>query len=165
MNKAILSLKYISIFSLFVLLLAGTYSCRPNEVYSKYGEIKDLKWYKADTLFFDIDSTVFEIGKPYTITINLSHNADYPYRNIWFFVYDDIENTSFEYIQKQFYIADEFGKWYGAGFGALYQIEILYKGAVVFCEKRNYRLKILHGMRDEPLEGIEKVGIKIENIK
>ncbi|MDR1092504.1 MAG: gliding motility lipoprotein GldH [Prevotella sp.] len=32
---------------------------------------------------------------------------------------------------------------------------------IVFKEKRNYRIKIEHGMQDEPLMGIEKLGVKI----
>jgi gliding motility-associated lipoprotein GldH len=136
-------------------------SCNKQEIYYRFHEIKNVEWAQDDTLFFDIDSTLYELDRPYRLSIEVTNNVNYPYRNIWFFMQTDIDSDSvFTDTSKQFQLADEFGKWKGSGFGSLFQTS-LPAGDIVFRQKRNYRIKIEHGMRDEPLKGIEKVGIKI----
>lgn len=148
-----------------VLLLICFTACNKSEVYYNYREIKNTKWSKLDTLFFDIDSLTIIPGEPYTISLEVTHSLNYPYRNIWIYLHEDMINPNFTVHGKQFMLADEFGKWHGAGFGSLYQISLKYFDNVQFKDKRNYRIKVVHGMRDEPLEGIEKVGLKISKIE
>ncbi|GAB6013088.1 gliding motility lipoprotein GldH [Viscerimonas tarda] len=145
---------------LFVALLAA-YSCRPNETYYQFSEIESGEWAKCDTLYYTIDSSLINNAIRYNITLELTHNAGYPYRNIWFYMQDNLNEASFRSYSHQYMLADPFGKWYGSGFGALYQLSLPYKNAVYFKGKRNFSIKIVHGMRDEPLMGIEKAGIKI----
>lgn len=148
---------------LFVCLAVGFSSCQEKEIYYHFEEIKDAKWSKYDTLVFDIDSTLFELNKPYNITIEVTNNINYPYQNIWFFVQTDFGyNSIFSEISKEYLLADEFGRWKGSGFGSLYQTSLSFDKQVTFDTKRNYQIRVQQGMRDEPLVGIEKVGIKIE---
>jgi len=150
---------------LIALLLMGISSCNNGEVYYRYNEIKDLKWSKHDTLFFYIDSSLIKPGVNYDITIELTNNFDYPYRNIWLYVQDNISDTVFKNYPEEYPLADKFGKWEGSGFGALFQKSFAYPNPSDFNGRRNYCIKIVHGMRDEPLKGIEKVGIKIQERK
>lgn len=156
------NLKHKTVYALLSAFLAFTYiSCDKQEIYYRFHETKNAEWAQNDTLFFDIDSTLYETNRPYQLSIEVTNNVNYPYQNIWFFVQTNIDNDSvFTDTSKQFQLADEFGKWKGSGFGSLFQTS-LPMGEIVFKEKRNYRIKLEHGMRDEPLKGIEKVGIKI----
>ncbi len=150
---------YIICFTLLALVL---YSCQQGEIYYQYKEPLNAEWSKTDTLIFDIDSSVFEVNVPYNISIEVTNNVNYSYQNIWFLVQSNIDNDStFTHIEKEYLLADEFGKWNGSGFGSLYQTSLSLDRGVVFKEKRNYRIKIEQGMRDEPLIGIEKVGIRV----
>ena len=143
------------------LLLLINISCDKQEIYYHFHELKNAEWQQKDTLIFDIDSTLIELDKPYSLSIEVSNNVNYPYQNIWFFTQSNIETDSiYTDISKEFQLADEFGKWHGSGFGSIYQSSLNF-GKITFKEKRNYRIKLEHGMRDEPLKGIEKVGIKI----
>lgn len=136
-------------------------SCDKQEVFYRFQELKNADWAQNDTLFFDIDSTAFELNVPYKLTIEVTNNVNYPYQNIWLFIQTNIASDSlFTQLQKEYLITDKFGKWVGSGFGSLYQTSFLLDN-ITFKEKRNYRIKLEHGMRDEPLQGIEKVGIKI----
>jgi len=137
-------------------------SCNQREVYYTFRNIKDVEWSKRDTLVFNIDSSSIEANAVYNVFIEVLNNGNYPYRNIWFYTQDNFNDTIFESDSKQYMLADEFGKWHGSGFGAIYQLSLEYKEAVRIKEKRNYTVKIVHGMRDEPLEGIEKIGLKLE---
>ncbi|MDR1881740.1 MAG: gliding motility lipoprotein GldH [Prevotella sp.] len=137
-------------------------SCGNQEAYYRFHEIKDAEWDQNDMLVFDIDSVAFELNIPYSMSIEVTNNTNYPYRNIWFFVQTNFENDSvFAKQEMQYLLADKFGKWTGSGFGTLYQASFPFNNNIVFKEKRNYRVRIEHGMRDKQLEGIEKVGIRI----
>lgn len=138
-------------------------SCQKRETYYRFTELSDTGWSRFDTLYFDIDSLSVIPNTPFDVTIELVNNTDYLYQNIWLYVIDNFEDSIFSLEEKQYELADKQGKWHGSGFGPLFQLPLLYKKAVVFKDKRDYQLKIVHGMRDEPLLGIEKVGVKIES--
>ncbi|MFV0537574.1 MAG: gliding motility lipoprotein GldH [Dysgonomonas sp.] len=156
------NLKNKALCALLGVFLAFTYiSCNHREIYYNFHELKNAEWVQSDTLFFDIDTTLFELNIPYQMSIEVTNNVSYPYQNIWLFVQTNLENDStFSDVSKEYLLADKFGKWKGSGFGSLHQLS-LPMNDIVFKEKRNYRIKIEHGMQDEPLIGIEKLGVKI----
>lgn len=137
-------------------------SCDSDEIYFNFRELESSEWSKSDTLCFDIDSSSIVLNKPVRFDIELANNSDYPYQNIWLHIQDNFSNDSvYTTLEKQYGLCDEYGKWYGSGFGSLYQLSLEYRKNILFKEKRNYRVKIIQGMRDEPLTGIEKIGIKL----
>lgn len=138
-------------------------SCEKREAYYRFSEFKEASWSKFDTIYFDVDSLSLNPDMAYDVTIELINNSDYPYQNIWLYIQDDFDDTSFSLEEKQYELADKLGKWHGSGFGSLYQLPLLYKKSISIRERRNYHLKVVHGMRDEPLLGIEKIGVKIES--
>lgn len=165
MNR-VMKLKRVIITLFLVCFFLGVHtSCRNDEVYYQFHEIKNQKWSKYDTLYFHVDSTLVNPSAKYDITVELTNSFDYPYRNIWLYSQDNINDTIFRNYSAQHLLADEFGKWYGSGFGALYQLSLPYRTSVYFQEKRNYCIKLVHGMREEPLNGIENVGIRIKEVK
>ena len=58
-------------------------------------------------------------------------------------------------------LADEYGKWFGSGWGASYQQTISYKTDFNFPRKGRYSISVQQGMRDDVIPGITEVGIKI----
>lgn len=158
-------LNNICFVGLIILFSTCFVACQKDEVYYEFCEINNSKWTKYDTLVFKIDSASIETNINYDITIELANNFDYPYRNVWLYIYDNINDSTFTNYPQQYMLADEFGKWYGSGFGALYQMSLSYRSTMQFKEKRNYCIKLIHGMRDEPLSGIERIGIKVKKSK
>lgn len=145
-------------------MLGSIYSsCGPREkIYYQFKEIKSGTWLQHDTLVFDIDTTDVEFDILYNVSVEVTNNNDYPYRNLWLFIEDNIDNDSImERTDLEFELADELGKWNGSGFGALYQSSFPLKEKIKFNDKRKYQIRIVHGMRDESLKGIEKVGVNI----
>jgi len=152
-------------YCIIVLFTIGIISCEQQEIYSQYHELKNTEWGQDDTLVFDIDSTVFDLNTHYKLSIEVTNNVNYSYRNIWFFVYDNLKSdTIFDNISKEYELADEYGKWKGAGFATTFQLSLPLYENLIFRQKRNYRIKLQHGMRDESLKGIEKIGVRIEKI-
>ena len=140
-------------------------SCQNREIYYHFKEIKGGEWSKNDTLHFEIDSSLINPGEIYNITVELGYSANYPYQNLWLYSIDNLTDSHSTLYSHQYLLADSFGRWYGSGFGALYQLTLPYKEAVSFKERRSLHIKIIHGMRDEPLVGIEKLGVKVEKEK
>ena len=58
-------------------------------------------------------------------------------------------------------LADKEGKWNGTGWGSLFQSELPI-GTIAIQHPGNSTLKIIHGMQDEILKGINDIGIKID---
>lgn len=147
--------------ALFILMLLT--GCDKREPYYRFEQIKDAEWKQTDTLVFTIDSTIVSPNKVYDISVEISNNNKYSYRNLWVYTTinaspkDSISDT----IPKEYVLADKFGKWNGAGFGSLYQSSFPLKEGFTFLQGNNYSIKLIHTMRDEPLKGIEKVGIKL----
>ena len=148
-------------FSLFIIILICL-SCNNRETYYQFHELKGSNWSKLDTIYFDIDSSAIHLGTNYNLIIELVNNTEYPYQNVWLHIQDDLANSRFTKVEKEYELADVTGKWFGSGFGPLYTLSLNYKKNISFSEKRNYQIKIVQGMRDEPLTGIEKIGLKIE---
>lgn len=169
MTDLLISLRKHKLIYLFcgICLFFMLASCnQSNIVYYKFKEIKGEAWSKNDTLIFTIDPIMFETNVPYKVSIDLVNSANYPYQNLWFFIQHNLrDSTGFTKEAVQYNISDEYGKWHGAGFGSLFQLPLVYKDTVVFTDKRPYTFKILQGMRDEPLKGINKVGVRIEKIR
>lgn len=139
-------------------------SCNQRETYYHFKEFKDINWSKNDTLIFEIDSSCIELNKPYNISFEIVNNSDYLYQNLWIFAQDNFQDNQSIAYEIEYPLADNQGNWNGAGFGSLYQLSVPYKQNIIFRQNKNLVLKLVHGMRDEPLLGIEKFGVKVISV-
>ncbi len=149
------------VYILSIIISLICLSCNNREAYYHFIELKNNSWSKLDTLTFEIDSTTISAGVPYDIDLEIVNNANYEYQNVWIYTKDNFEGKKTLAYEVEYTIADKDGNWYGSGFGTVYQLTVSYKKKYIFKDKRNYTLSIVHGMRDEPLTGIEKIGVKI----
>lgn len=100
------------------------------------------------------------------MSMYIRHTTDYPYNNIYLF--RSIESTQgIEYTDTvNVALANPLGVWNGSGMSNLKTIEItIGKGAVRFRNDERYTLKIIQGMRDTLLYGIQDVGVQFEQIQ
>lgn len=96
------------------------------------------------------------------MSLEVTNNVNYPYKNFWVFAQYNINNDStFTQSSEEVILANDMGKWLGSGFGTLYQSSFILNNSIIFKEKQNYSVKLEHGMNDEILSGIEKIGIKL----
>ncbi|SHF22143.1 gliding motility lipoprotein GldH [Dysgonomonas macrotermitis] len=136
-------------------------SCNQREAYYQFIELPDVKWSRFDTITFEVDSAAVIPGIPYDVNLEIVNTADYEYQNIWLYTKDNFSKRDFIAYEIEYALVDDKGNWHGSGFGSIYQVSVVYKRKLIFDAKRNYTLKIVQGMRDEPLSGIEKIGVKI----
>ncbi|SFL10553.1 gliding motility lipoprotein GldH [Proteiniphilum acetatigenes] len=149
---------FILFAGLFFTILA---SCSGKEVYSRFHHIENGKWYRDSVLIFAIDSLVPSSGAGYDVTVELTTNLSYPYRDLWLLIDQNLTDSLAHTDTLRCLLADEYGKWLGGGAGGLNQLSLPYRTFIPRDSVYNYRLTIRQGMDEDQLRGVEKVGIKI----
>ena len=152
------NLYYALIIGLFFCLT----SCNQGEVYYQYRLIPASQWQKSAVLGFVTDSLNVIPSKQYDLYIEIINNNLYKYQNIWLIIDQNIESRTMKSDTIEIKIADQYGKWYGSGTGGLHQISYTYKQGLSLDSTQQYLIYLKQYMTDDPLKGIEKVGIKIQ---
>lgn len=152
--------KYWTIYFIFALSLLGLYSCNNTRTYDQWVDIENFQWSQDSACTFNFEIT--DTSESYNFNIGFRHLNQYPYQNIWVLSnLQGFKNSSFS-DTIQYKIADEYGLWYGKRSASLYTfVERMYSG-VRFSSPGQYKLTLQHGMREQKLEGVSGVGIKIE---
>lgn len=152
----------------FVLVLIGfvVSSCCHNEVYYDFKGLKNAEWNTDSVLTFDIDSILVNQDKLYDISVELSYNASYPYRDLWINVSHNLNTDSVQQQElKQVFLADEHGHWLGNGFGSFYQMSLPLKKSIRLDKHKKYIINLHNGMKDDKLKGVERLGIRLSLVE
>lgn len=148
-------------FLLTGLLFYSLLSCSKGEVYYRFHHIEKGRWYRDSTLVFSIDSVALHPAKRYDVNLEITTNRAYPYRDVWMLVNQNLTDTLFRSDTLHYRLADDYGRWLGSGAGGLNQLSLPYLSSVHLVTPYPYKVFIRQIMTDDPLTGIEKVGIKV----
>jgi len=153
--------RVLGVLSLLVLLAVS--SCNTNALYEKNIHLESGVWNVENKLKFDV--SIDDSIAPYDFYLNIRHNDDYEYSNLFLFI-DTYYPTS-EYTRDtiEILLSDIQGKWFGEGFGKLKEIRVLLKKGVSFPSSGDYTFDFVQAMRTEDLNGIEDFGIRIEKMR
>lgn len=143
-----------------LLLVLSLYSCDSTKLYDEYANIPDEGWSLKDTVQFDLVIPEGEL-QAYDYLIGLRNNNDYLYANIFFYVIIKESNGLQITDTLQYLLAEPSGKWLGSGVGEIKHNLLIYKEQQMLRAGK-YSVSIVHGMRDEVLQGIEDVGFRVE---
>jgi len=94
--------------------------------------------------------------------VNIRNKGTYAYSNIYLFMSIGSPDGQVKTDTVEFTLAEPDGRWKGSGIGGLHDNQILYKNSVFFPHKGVYQFQIKQGMRDNVLQGIRDVGLRIE---
>ena len=135
-------------------------ACHPNLVFEQYQPVSSRSWDKDSVLIFNVPVT--DTISNHNLYLSVRNDVKYSYSNLWLFI--SIEQSNGESLDDKFEItlADPSGKWLGKGFGGLKTREVIFRSNVFFPVSGDYKISIVQGMRDDVLEGISDVGIRIE---
>jgi gliding motility-associated lipoprotein GldH len=148
--------KFISILLLIILLS----SCSRNVVFTDSQAMKGKIWKIADIPAFKIP--VKDTINSNNIFFIIRTGSSYPFRNIYLFVTTTAPDSKSITDTLRYDLADEKGKWYGKGFGDIYELKLPYKSNVFFPASGTYQINIQHGMRVENLKGVYDIGLRVE---
>jgi len=145
-----------------ILISLVTVSCSGNDIYFQYDSVNPKGWSKDSLYGFDIPVT--DTVALYNVYVNIRNRGEYPYQNLWLFLTkitpDSVESKD----SIECYLADQRGKWLGKGLGSILEMPVLYQQKVRFKSSGIYHYKIVHGMRDSLLSGINDIGIRVEKV-
>lgn len=151
------------VFLCSLLLFALIASCNFDKVFEKTENIQKSKWDKNQIIQFDFD--VKDTINGYDIFINIRNNNDFRYKNLFLFVNTTSPNGFSKRDTVEITLADDKGKWLGHGIGGVNSIEKTYKKNIRFPVSGNYKIELVQGMRNDILDGIMDVSIRVEKVK
>lgn len=136
--------------------------CTGNDVFFNYKTIPSTGWSKDSVYNFDIP--IKDISASYNLYVNVRNRGEYPYQNLWLFMSKMTPDSLQTNDSIECYLADNRGKWLGSGIGSVLEMPVLYQQNVRFNKAGMYHYKIVHGMRDSILIGINDIGMRVEKV-
>jgi gliding motility-associated lipoprotein GldH len=139
------------------------FSCDSNRVVDEYISLGEEGWkydQKVSVGFQIQDTTQF-----YNIYFNSRNTGSYPYQNIYVLMRITDPNGEVNENRLNFSLADKDGKWFGAGLGDLYDNQIKIVEGLKFLIAGEYQIELEQNMRDNPLQGLVEVGVRVEVVK
>jgi gliding motility-associated lipoprotein GldH len=159
MIKGISKYSFLPVISILLLFS----SCNKDVLYTDSINIPSEVWSLDFIPEFktDISDTVSVCN----IFLSIRTGTSYPFRNIWLFVNTVSPSGKSITDTLQYMLADERGKWFGKGFGDIREMDLPFRTGVCFRERGTYTFRVRHGMRNENLNGVYDLGLRISNIK
>lgn len=154
--------KYSTILVLFVSCLVT--ACIPSNTFEKNAVIQNHKWHAKDIkgYVFDIKDTTSE----YLMFATIRHTDGYHFSNIWLQAETTKPDKSVLKQKVELPLAEASGRWTGKGMNEIYAHKIRLSGntATKFDQAGRYTIKLKQIMRENPLEEVMSVGIRLERI-
>ncbi|WP_338790073.1 gliding motility lipoprotein GldH [Bernardetia sp. Wsw4-3y2] len=151
---------FLSIFivSLFFTLV----SCGDNGLYENHKELENGVWQKDNHQSFEVE---IDDSQKHSVFYHLRYNTDYDYCNSYvrYKIFSPKGSLITEGMKLDTLFDCTTGKPLGEGFGTIYSREFQLEQNFDFSEKGIYKIELEQMMRKDSLEGIQTVGLRIEN--
>ncbi len=154
-------LKYLATIFGSVLLLS---SCLQTDVFEKNVSLPSHTWDYANkpTISFLVTDTT----SSYNIFLVVRHTDAYHFNNLWVKMKSSAPGDSTTLTQQFDLPLASQTQWTGSGMDDIYEHRILlYRRPVKFRIQGNYTITLEHVMRENPLEEILNVGIRLEKVR
>lgn len=151
-----------AIVTLLMLIIAVTYSCDHSKIYESNSNIPSDGWKRAEKVHFQMEIT--DTVSPCNVYIHVRNNSNYKYMALWLFVdvYPPSGNSWRDTVKIM--LADHRGKWLGHGLGSKFDTRVVLRQNTRFTHAGKYVFEYEQAMRDEPLTGIDDIGLRIETM-
>ncbi len=145
-------------------LLASLTACQHSALTDQQSAI-EKSWHQDDHKLFKVEVT--DSLQPYDFYIHVRNSVDYQNANVFFFLTTHFPNGQIARDTVECFLADRKGNWLGSGLGKYRDNQILFKKQGRFPMCGLYQFEFEQAMRTESgfLEGIESIGIRIEESK
>jgi len=159
-------LKKTRFISIFLLLLVSSFliiSCQTIDLYEKVVPVPQQEWqsrYKPSFTFEIKDTTI-----PYQLYIIIRHTEKYNYNNIWINLHTQSPDSTVSKAQYELPLASKEKGWLGTGMDDLYEHRIALTPLnqdFYFKKPGKYTFSLEHIMREDPLEHVMNVGLRVE---
>jgi gliding motility-associated lipoprotein GldH len=131
-----------------------------NGVFDRNKEIENHNWSYVNKVGFAVqinDPSVF-----YNIYFNLRVTGDYKYSNMYVLLHRSGPGLKPTVTRFQVKLAKDDGEWLGSGSGNLYNYQVPFFNNYKFPAKGVYHFDFEQNMRDNPLQEVSDVGLRVE---
>ncbi len=145
----------------YTIISLCAYSCSvAHNDFSNFKNLPSDGWAYNDTLVFmpvipDTTATGYLI-------LSIRHDNEYPYSNLWIEVRSTLSDSTERADTVNFLLANPYGRWYGQGFGASYQISDTISRPITLTD--SLPVKVRHIMRTDTVRNIEQLGVTFVSI-
>ena len=148
------------LFILFIFLA----SCGTADVFEKNISIPNHEWsgsFKPEISFEITDTTSL-----YNLYVVLRHTDAYRYKNIWINAYMQIPGDTLKKQRLELRLATDDKGWLGSGMDDIFEHRILITHTPQQFRKSGvYKFRLENIMREDPLQYVMNVGIRVEKAK
>ena len=141
----------------FIIIILILLSCN-KKVISTHSFYEN-KWNVNDSILFSFNIT--DTVSNYQLSFFLRNNLDYDYRNIFLLVNTNYNQKTIKKDTVEYSITNKAGQWLGSGLGEMKDNYLIFEENLIFNKIGNYELIIKHGMRSDPLIGVNTFGFKL----
>jgi gliding motility-associated lipoprotein GldH len=141
--------------ALCALLLAA---CTTIDLYEKNVTIPGFKWKNAFRPQFTF--VIKDTAVQYQLYLVLRHNEKYNYNNIWINLYSQPPGDTLHNARFELQLANNEG-WLGSGMDDIYEHRIKLTGPQ-YWKAGVYHFTVEQIMREDPLENVMNVGLRVE---
>lgn len=147
--------------SLIIFCLIALAACGPIDVFEKNVPIPGHAWESSfkPVITFDITDTT----AVYNIYLVVRHRNAYAFNNIW--IKGSVQEPGDTTIKSQQYdlkLASDEAGWFGNGMDDIFEHRVLIQQRTRFRKPGEYRFTLEQVMREDPLQHVMNVGLRIE---
>jgi len=153
----------ITIIFLGLVVASSLSSCDRYKVFEENKEIPNNIWERSNKLKFVVP--ISDTISGHNVYINIRNAEGFPYSNLFLFVHSYFPDGKTFTDTLECVLADDKGKWLGAGAGDIFDNKIPFKGHVRFRSVGTYTFELEQAMRLEKLPLVMDAGIRIERVK
>lgn len=146
---------------MLLILLAA--SCIKIDQFEKTVKIPSREWFYNNTPAFTFHIT--DTNTLYNLYIVLRHTDAYNYNNIWLRLGTQFPGDSMKFQNINLTLASDSKGWEGNGMDDIFEVrKNISPGPVSFKKPGDYTFSVSQIMRENPLENILNVGVRVEKV-
>jgi gliding motility-associated lipoprotein GldH len=146
----------------WLILLVAAVSCNTIDVFEKTKMFPSHNWKESDTPSFTFD--ISDTTSLYNIFLVIRHQDAYRYNNIWVVVTMAGPSDTLQ-VKREFILANNIQGWLGSGMDDIFEHRIAFNQKPAALKKGTYTFTLQQAMREDPLEYVMNVGIRVERAK
>ncbi len=146
---------------MLLILLAA--SCIKIDQFEKTVKMPSREWFYNNTPAFTFHIT--DTNTLYNLYIVLRHTDAYNYNNIWLRLGTQFPGDSMKFQNINLTLASDSKGWEGNGMDDIFEVrKNISRGPVSFKKPGDYTFSVSQIMRENPLENILNVGVRVEKV-
>jgi gliding motility-associated lipoprotein GldH len=155
-------LSRIKTFYFLSLVTFALAACTTSDLYEKTVAVPNQEW--KTSLIPEFSFTIKDTTALYQVYFVLRHTEKYKYNNIWINLYSQPPGDTLHKAPYELQLATNEKGWLASGMNDIYEHRLKLTRSIQL-KTGEYKLKLENIMREEPLQHVLNVGIRVEKVK